>query len=90
VLPFPLESFKGETPVPKNTASDEDFMDECITNFEEGDKSLWTKLLEPCVHCGSTVWVCTADVETGQKETDQLGACEKCGTGNLDYMLGNF
>ena len=73
----------------KNTASDEDFMDECIINFEEGDKSLWTKLHEPCTHCGNTVWVCTADVDTGLGETDQLGACEKCGMGNLDYMLGH-
>lgn len=74
----------------KNT-SNMDFFEEALTNFLESDRSLWTKLDDLHIDCGGTVWVCTADVETGQAETDRLGICEEClCSANLDTLLGHY
>lgn len=70
--------------------TDDDELEVGLTNFHDGDKSLWTKTIGTCFLCGGFIWILTTRYKAiGRLVTDMDAACGGCGiSGNCDSLLG--
>lgn len=59
-----------------------------LTNFHDGDKSLWTKTKGICNCCGGTIYILATQYNERWATADMYAACEQCGiSGDAQGLL---